>query len=55
MTPIITQMVNFIIKDEFNLKRCDKHVSTVRSLSVNKTKIVIKELEKCNITDKIDT
>lgn len=40
---------------KFNLKRCDKHVSTVKSLSVNKTKIIIKELEKCNITDKIDT
>lgn len=40
---------------KFHLKRCDKHVSTIKSLSVNKTKLVIKELENCNIIDKIDT
>ena len=40
---------------KFHLKKCDKHVSTIKSLSVNKAKLVIKELENCNITDKIDT
>ena len=43
------------ITKKFLLKRCDKHVSTIKSLSVNKSKLVIKDLENCNITDKIDS
>ena len=39
---------------KFHLKKCDKHVSTIKSLSVNKNKLIIKDLENCNITDKID-
>ena len=43
------------ITKKFLLKRCDKHVSTIKSLSVNKSKLIIKDLENCNITDKIDS
>ena len=44
------------ITRKFNLKKCEKHVSTIKSLSVKKiSKSLEKDLEKLDITDKIDT
>ena len=41
---------------KFNLKKCDKPVSTIKSLSIKKvSKSLEKNLEKLDITDKIDT
>jgi hypothetical protein len=43
------------ITRKFNLKKPDKHVSTIKSLSVKKcNKTLDKDLKKLEITDKID-
>jgi len=43
------------ITRKFNLKKSEKHVSTIKSLSVKKiSKSLDKDLEKLEITDKID-
>ena len=40
---------------KFLLKKCDKHVSTIKCLSVKKTNLILSEdLKKMEITDKID-
>jgi len=44
------------ITRKFNLKKCEKHVSTIKSLSIKKnSKSLEKDLEKLDITDKIDS
>lgn len=41
---------------KFFLKKCDKHVSTIKCLSVKKNNLsLIDDLKKLEITDKIDT